>query len=123
MTTAYHEPTGELTSEVRDLHRAISSLMEELEAVDWYNQRAVVTDDAELEAIVVHNRNEELEHAAMALEWLRRRMPRLDEMLRKYLFTSGPVTRPESPPEPHSIGATAFERGGDLGLRSAREEA
>jgi ferritin-like protein len=68
----YHEPVSELTDEARDMHRAIVSLMEELEAVDWYNQRMDACKDDELRAILKHNRDEEKEHAAMVLEWIRR---------------------------------------------------
>jgi ferritin-like protein len=83
----YHEPVGELADETRDMHRAITSLMEELEAVDWYNQRVDACKDAELGAILAHNRDEEKEHAAMVLEWIRRRDPVFDKELRDYLFT------------------------------------
>jgi len=83
----YHEPIEELSDETRDMHRAIISLMEELEAVDWYNQRIDVCKDTELKAILVHNRDEEKEHAAMVLEWIRRRDPKFDGELRDYLFT------------------------------------
>ncbi len=69
------------------MHRAIESLMEELEAVDWYNQRIQVTTDDELKGLLVHNRDEEKEHAAMVLEWIRRRDPIFDEQLKKYLFS------------------------------------
>jgi ferritin-like protein len=69
------------------MHRAIVSLMEELEAVDWYNQRADACSDPELKAILAHNRDEEKEHASMVLEWIRRRDPRFDKELRDYLFT------------------------------------
>ncbi len=82
----YHEPVSELSSETRDMHRAIVSLMEELEAVDWYNQRMDACKDEELRGLLKHNRDEEKEHAAMALEWIRRRDPEFDEQLRKYLF-------------------------------------
>ncbi|HEY8386380.1 MAG TPA: ferritin-like domain-containing protein [Porticoccaceae bacterium] len=84
----YHEPIGELTDETRDMHRAITSLMEELEAVDWYNQRVDACKDEELRAILIHNRDEEKEHAAMVLEWIRRRDPVLDKELQDYLFTT-----------------------------------
>lgn len=82
----YHEPVSELTDEVRDMHRAITSLMEELEAVDWYNQRVHTTNDQELKDLLIHNRDEEKEHAAMMIEWIRRRDPIFDEQLRKFLF-------------------------------------
>lgn len=84
---AYHEPVGELDDEIRDMHRAIASLIEELEAVDWYNQRAAVCKDESLRKILIHNRNEEMEHAAMAIEWIRRRSPNFEEKLKEFLFT------------------------------------
>ena len=87
----YHEPTSELSDESRDMHRAIVSLMEELEAVDWYNQRMDATKDAELRKLLQHNRDEEKEHAAMMLEWIRRRDPGFDEQLRKFLFKDAPI--------------------------------
>ena len=87
----YHEPVGELSDETRDMHRAIISLMEELEAVDWYNQRIDVCKDKELAAILKHNRDEEKEHAAMVLEWIRRRDPLFDKELKDYLFTEEPI--------------------------------
>ncbi len=83
----YHEPIDELTDETRDMHRAITSLTEELEAVDWYNQRVDACTDPELAAILAHNRDEEKEHAAMVLEWIRRRDPTFDKELKDYLFT------------------------------------
>jgi ferritin-like protein len=84
----YHEPVGELSDKTRDMHRAIISLMEELEAVDWYNQRVDATKDKELAAILAHNRDEEKEHAAMVLEWIRRQDSRFDKELKDYLFTT-----------------------------------
>jgi ferritin-like protein len=87
----YHEPIEELSDETRDMHRAIVSLMEELEAVDWYQQRVDACKDDELRAILAHNRDEEKEHAAMVLEWIRRRDPRFDKELRDYLFTEDPI--------------------------------
>ena len=83
----YHEPINELTDKTRDMHRAITSLMEELEAVDWYNQRVDACKDPELQAILAHNRDEEKEHAAMVLEWIRRQDPTFDHELKDYLFT------------------------------------
>jgi ferritin-like protein len=91
-----HEPIGALDSATIDHHRAVSSLMEELEAVDWYDQRVKATDDASLAAVLAHNRDEEKEHAAMTLEWLRRRDPVLDQHLRTYLFTVIPITEVEA---------------------------
>lgn len=87
----YHEPIGELSDQTRDMHRAIVSLMEELEAVDWYNQRVDACQDAELKAILAHNRDEEKEHASMILEWVRRRDTRFDKELKDYLFTDNPI--------------------------------
>lgn len=83
----YHEPADALSAETRDMHRAIISLMEELEAVDWYNQRMDACKDPELRGILQHNRDEEKEHAAMLMEWIRRRDPMFDKQLRDYLFT------------------------------------
>lgn len=83
----YHEPITEISNETRDMHRAISSLMEELEAVDWYNQRVDACRDLDLKAILAHNRDEEKEHASMLLEWIRRQDPTFDKELKDYLFT------------------------------------
>lgn len=88
----YHEPVEKLSAETMDMHRAITSLMEELEAVDWYNQRVDAATDPELKKILEHNRDEEKEHAAMVLEWIRRRDPKMDEELRDALFKDGPIT-------------------------------
>jgi uncharacterized protein len=86
-----HEERDALPPEVIDRHRAIVSIMEELEAVDWYDQRAAVATDPELADVLAHNRDEEKEHAAMTLEWLRRNDPVLDRHLRTYLFTDGSI--------------------------------
>ena len=87
----YHEPIEELSDETRDMHRAIQSLMEELEAVDWYNQRVDACRDPDLKAILAHNRDEEKEHAAMVLEWIRRRDETFSKELKDYVFTEGPI--------------------------------
>ncbi len=84
----YHEAIDELSEQTRDMHRAIISLMEELEAVDWYNQRVDACKDDDLRAILVHNRDEEKEHAAMVLEWIRRKDPAFDKELKDFLFTT-----------------------------------
>jgi ferritin-like protein len=84
---SYHEPLDQLSAKTRDMHRAIVSLMEELEAVDWYNQRAEACNDQDLKAILAHNRDEEKEHASMLLEWIRRNDLRFNEELRDYLFS------------------------------------
>ncbi len=88
----YHESYELLSDDTRDMHRAIVSLMEELEAVDWYNQRIDVCKDEELKGILRHNRDEEKEHAAMVLEWIRRRDPKFDHELKDYLFTEKSLT-------------------------------
>jgi hypothetical protein len=82
----WHESPDLLRPETRDMHRAITSLMEELEAIDWYGQRVDATGDAALREILAHNRDEEQEHAAMVLEWIRRHDPGFDRHLREYLF-------------------------------------
>ncbi len=91
----YHEPYEKLSRQTRDMHRAIISLMEELEAVDWYNQRIDVCEDDELRAILAHNRDEEKEHAAMVLEWIRRHDETFDGELDEYLFTSESIVDQE----------------------------
>lgn len=93
--TQYHEPTELLNEKAMDIVRALNSLREEVEAVDWYNQRVVASKDEELKAIMAHNRDEEIEHVCMTLEWLRRNMPVWDEELRTYLFTEGPIVELE----------------------------
>ena len=90
-SVGYHEPINEMSPETQNLHRAIVSLMEELEAVDWYNQRAGVCKDAALKAILRHNRDEEKEHASMLLEWIRRNDPTFSHKLKDYLFTEKPI--------------------------------
>jgi ferritin-like protein len=87
----FHEAAGDLSDETKDMHRAIVSLMEELEAVDWYNQRVDACKDDELKAILAHNRDEEKEHAAMLLEWIRRRDSTFSKELKDYLFTEDPI--------------------------------
>ncbi len=95
-STTLHEPVEQLKPETPNLHRAIVSLIEELEAIDWYRQRADACSDDELKAILEHNMNEEIEHASMVLEWLRRHIPKVDEALKTYLFTTGDVTKLEA---------------------------
>ena len=87
----YHEPVEELSDATKDMHRAIISLMEELEAVDWYNQSVDACKDSDLKTILIHNRDEEKEHAAMVLEWIRRKDPSFDKELKDYLFTEKPI--------------------------------
>jgi ferritin-like protein len=88
----YHEPLEKLSAATMDMHRAIISLMEELEAVDWYNQRVDAATDPELKKILAHNRDEEKEHAAMILEWIRRQDPAFDHELKDNLFKEGPIS-------------------------------
>jgi ferritin-like protein len=92
MAEGYHEPFESLSEDVQNVHRALATVIEELQAVDWYHQRADRTTDAELKEVILHNRNEEIEHATMALEWLRRNMPEVDTPFRTYLFTTKPIT-------------------------------
>ena len=87
----FHEPLELLRTETVDRHRAIISLMEELEAIDWYDQRVDAATDDDLRRVLEHNRDEEKEHAAMTLEWLRRHDPVFDEQLREWLFTDKPL--------------------------------
>ncbi len=91
----YHELIEDLSDDTRDMHRAIVSLMEELEAVDWYNQRADACKDPDLKRILEHNRDEEKEHASMVLEWIRRKDPRFDKELKEYLFQKGSIVGKE----------------------------
>jgi ferritin-like protein len=125
-----HEDAEKLGPEVIDHHRAIVSLMEELEAVDWYNQRAKATKNPELRAILEHNRDEEKEHAAMALEWIRRNDPKMHEHLKTYLFTEGSLTAVEAEAkgeagggegEGEEDGADAPSKDGSLGIGSLRK--
>jgi ferritin-like protein len=88
---SYQEPAGELSTETRDTHLAIESLKEELEAVDWYNQRVNTCTNPELRALLAHNRDEEKEHASMLLEWIRRHDPAFSRELKDYLFTTKPL--------------------------------
>jgi ferritin-like protein len=112
-----HEDASLIRPDTVERHRAVTSLKEELEAIDWYDQRAAASDDDELRAVLEHNRDDEKEHAAMALEWLRRRDARLDEQLRKYLFTEGSITAKED-----EAAAGDDVDSGSLGIGSLRTE-
>lgn len=116
-----HESAKALRPETIDRHRAVSSLMEELEAVDWYDQRIDAATDEELKRILAHNRDEEKEHAAMVLEWLRRHDPKLDEHLRTYLFTDKSVLEIEHEAEHGGDGDSAASDG-CLSIGSLRGE-
>jgi hypothetical protein len=104
-----HEDWAELPEQARDFHRALASLREELEAVDWYHQRVLRCQDETLRGILAHNRDEEIEHACMILEWLRRNMEGWDGMLRSFLFREGEIGE-----HPEASGPT------DLGIRKPR---
>ena len=117
---AYHEPVEELQPIDRDIHRALNSLKEEIEAVDWYHQRVVTASDPELKALVAHNRDEEIEHACMAIEWLRRNMPAWDEQLRTYLFTEAPITEIEEGEEEDEGETSNSQKSQDLGIGSLK---
>jgi len=90
-STEYHEPYELLSKESRDMHRAIVSAIEELEAIDWYQQRADACTDEDLKRVLLHNKDEEIEHLMMNLEWMRRRDPRVHEQMKTYLFTEAPI--------------------------------
>jgi uncharacterized protein len=104
-STTFHEAESRLSPRTRDMHRAIVSLQEELEAIDWYGQRVDATEDDELRAILRHNREEEVEHAAMVLEWLRRHDADFAAKLKIYLFTEGSITEREDAAEAGERGA------------------
>lgn len=96
---SYHEPYELLSDSVRNMHRAILSLMEELEAVDWYYQRAANTPDEALKRILLHNAHEEIEHAMMTLEWIRRNDPKFDKNMKTFLFSKGDIVHVEEQEE------------------------
>ncbi len=119
MTIEYHEPPQELSQRTRELHRAYTTLVEEIEAVDWYQQRVDVTADEEMAHVLRHNRDEEMEHAAMTLEWIRRNEPTFAEQLQTYLFTPAPITEIEDEAEQGGDGAAnsdAAASDSDLGI-------
>ena len=99
-----HEAAALLDEATIDRHRAFASLIEELQAIDWYDQRVNATRDPDLAAILAHNRDDEKEHAAMTLEWIRRQDPALDAQLRLYLFTEAPITGIEKAAEANGSG-------------------
>jgi ferritin-like protein len=125
-SASLHEDEAKLNPKTIDQHRAFVSLQEELEAADWYNQRLEATSDPALAAILAHNRDEEKEHAAMVLEWLRRSDPKLDEHLRTYLFTEGDLLSIEAAAEGGGEGEGGNEEAGaapadsSLGIGSLR---
>ena len=114
-----HEPEDRLSADTIDRHRALTSIQEELEAVDWYAQRVDATTDTELAGVLAHNRDEEKEHAVMTLEWLRRRDPVLDRHMRTYLFSSGSILEREHVAESGGE-ASASSASGSLGIGSLK---
>jgi ferritin-like protein len=112
----FHET--DLTEETRDRHRAITSIMEELEAIDWYDQRIDATHDEELKSILAHNRDEEKEHAVMLLEWLGRRDPKIAAELKSRLFRPGPIAVDAHEGEDAAAGGTNGAGDGSLGIGS-----
>src|SRR5262249_53809668 len=118
-SVGFHENEALLKAETKDRHRALASLQEELEAIDWYDQRVDATGDPELAAILAHNRDEEREHAMMVLEWLRRKAPGFEEQMRTYLFKQGPILGLEAAAE-NGEAAPAAGGDGSLGIGSLR---
>jgi uncharacterized protein len=117
-SVGYHESENKLRPETLDNHRALTSMQEELEAADWYDQRVDAAADEGLKEILAHNRDEEKEHFAMLLEWYRRRDAKMDAHLREYLFTSGSLIARE---EAVTSGEAADEAGGSsLGIGSLK---
>ena len=108
----YHESADLLPEATKDFHRAIESLIEELEAIDWYQQRADATKEETLRAVLLHNRNEEVEHAMMTLEWLRRRDAKIDETARMFLFAEGEITQIEAAKKAAMAAGAAGSGGG-----------
>ena len=111
-SVGYHESEDKLRPETEDNHRALTSMQEELEAADWYDQRVDAATDEDLKAILAHNRDEEKEHFAMVLEWYRRRDATMDAHLREYLFTSGSIVGIEKQQAAEDVAA---EGGGEKG--------
>ena len=116
-SNTYHEPLDLLSGDTRDMHRAIVSLMEELEAIDWYQQRADACADAQLKDVLLHNKNEEIEHAAMVMEWIRRHDDHFNTMMRKYLFSEAPIAAIEKAAEAASAAPAPIET---LGIGSMK---
>ena len=119
-SVGFHENEAILAAETKDRHRALASLQEELEAIDWYDQRVDATGDPELKAILAHNRDEEREHAVMVLEWLRRKAPGFEEQMRTYLFKEGPILGLEAAADGSAAAPAAGGADGSLGIGSLR---
>jgi ferritin-like protein len=119
-SAGYHESEGKLRPETQDNHRALTSMQEELEAADWYDQRVDAATDQDLKDILAHNRDEEKEHFAMLLEWYRRRDATMDAHLKEYLFTSGSLIALEQTGAGDGEEATDPAGGGSLGIGSLK---
>jgi len=120
-SVGYHESEDKLSPELQDNHRALTSMMEELEAADWYDQRVAAATDAELKQLLAHNRDEEKEHFVMLLEWLRRRDAKLSSELQTRLFTSGSIVAQEQADKgADAAGAPAAATTGSLGIGSLK---
>ena len=121
-SAGYHESEDKLRPETLDNHRALTSMQEELEAADWYDQRVDAATDSELKGILAHNRDEEKEHFSMLLEWYRRRDATMDAHLKQYLFTSGSLIAREQAGAAGGEGAAAPSAGaaGSLGIGSLK---
>jgi ferritin-like protein len=121
---SYHEPLELLSEDTKNTHRAIVSLMEELEAIDWYQQRAEACSDPELSLVLTHNKREEVEHAMMTLEWLRRKQPVFAENIATYLNSTGPITAVEKQMKPGGQSGAAVGESHDesvsLGIGSLK---
>ncbi len=121
-SAGYHESEGKLRPETQDNHRALTSMQEELEAADWYDQRVDAATDPDLKEILAHNRDEEKEHFAMLLEWYRRRDAKMDEHLKEYLFSTGSLIAREQAVTGEGGGAAGASAGGggSLGIGSLK---
>jgi len=116
-SAGYHESEEKLPDDVKDNHRALTSMQEELEAIDWYDQRVAAATDPDLKGILAHNRDEEKEHFVMLLEWYRRRDPKMATELRDRLFTSGSIVAQE---QAEKAGGEAAPGAGSLGIGSLK---
>lgn len=125
-SASYHEPYEVLSEETKNMHRAIVSAMEELEAIDWYQQRAEACTDPELRDILLHNKHEEIEHVMMTLEWIRRKNARFSEEAETYLFTQVPIVAVEEHDDGEAESGVVEEApsvgtAGSLGIGSLKE--
>ena len=117
MSEYYHEPVEDLDEKTRNYTRALNSIKEEIDAIDWYNQRVVASKDPELKKVMAHNRDEEIEHAVMTLEWVRRNFPEWNDAMKTYLFTEKPITEIEEDEDADDDTSES----GDLGIGSLKK--